>query len=69
METTSKTSSRKKKDKVWCCIVVIPTFMRLKWEDLEFEANLGYIVKPYLKKRKKYNGGRKVENITVSLKY
>jgi hypothetical protein len=34
---------------VWY-IPVIPALRRLKHEDLGFEAGLGYIVRPYLKK-------------------
>jgi hypothetical protein len=37
----------------WWHTPVIPAFQRLRQEDFEFEANLGYTGKSYLKKRKK----------------
>jgi hypothetical protein len=38
---------------VWWCTPVISALGRLKQEDLEFEANLDYRVRPCLKKKKK----------------
>jgi hypothetical protein len=34
---------------IWWHTPVIPTLMRIRWEDGEFQANLGYIVRPHLK--------------------
>jgi hypothetical protein len=36
----------------WGCTLAIPGHKRLRTEDHEFEANLGYIVRPCLKKQK-----------------
>jgi hypothetical protein len=36
---------------VWWCIPVIPVLGRLKEEEHEFEAGLGYIVRIYLKNK------------------
>jgi hypothetical protein len=43
------------KNQEWWCTPVIPAFGRLRQEDLEFKANVGYIVSPCLKKPKKKN--------------
>jgi hypothetical protein len=40
---------------VWWCTPVISALGRLKQEDLEFEANLDYRVRPCLKKKKIQN--------------
>jgi hypothetical protein len=37
---------------VWCYMPLIPAFGRLRQEDLEFEANLSYIVSVSKKKKK-----------------
>jgi hypothetical protein len=42
---------------MWCHMPVIPAVGRLKQENCEFEASLGYVVRPYLKnKHKNYAG-------------
>jgi hypothetical protein len=33
---------------------VIPAIKKLRQKDLEMESNLGYIMRPYLKKKKKW---------------
>lgn len=38
----------------------IPALGRQKWEDQEFKAILGYIARPYLKKKKNLNKKRKM---------
>jgi hypothetical protein len=36
--------------------LIIPAFRRLRQEEHKFEANLGFIARPCLKKRKKKRG-------------
>jgi hypothetical protein len=50
------TSLKKNPDfsQAWWCTPVIPAFRRLRQEDHGFEASLGYLVRPYLKRKKKY---------------
>jgi hypothetical protein len=36
----------------WWCPSAIPAHRRLRCEDVKFTISLGYIARPYLKKRK-----------------
>jgi hypothetical protein len=38
---------------MWQYMPVIPVLRRLRLEDCEFQENLGYITRTYLKKKKK----------------
>jgi hypothetical protein len=40
----------------WWCIPITPTHGRLRQEDHEFDASLGYILKPCQKKEKEREG-------------
>lgn len=40
----------------------VPALERQRWEDLKFEANLGYIVRHYLKNRTKENPKKSLAN-------
>jgi hypothetical protein len=37
----------------WLCTPGIPSLRQVTWEDVEFEASLGHIVRVHLKKMKK----------------
>jgi hypothetical protein len=45
---------------VWWCTPVIPALRRLREEDQELEASLGYLVRPYLKTPQKTKQNKKV---------
>jgi hypothetical protein len=52
---------------MWWRRPVIPAFERLRQEDREFEASLGYRVMPYLKKKKKKTHNHLVLNLNTLL--
>jgi hypothetical protein len=41
-----------KLDQTWWYMPVIPALRKLKKEDLQFEASLGYVARHHLKKKK-----------------
>jgi hypothetical protein len=49
----SETPQFNKKSWVCRCTSAIPALRKLRQKNYEFKANLGYIVRPYLKKKKK----------------
>lgn len=40
---------------VWWCTVIILTLRRMRQKDREFEANLGYKMRPYFKTNRQTN--------------